>query len=234
MVRPTRHVGAGLRGLLGPTAHGFLGRRHPGPHISHMVGWGWSLKYRDSQIFVRGAWHVPSYLGVWSLGLFSPTFFSTSSKKKGSPVLPCPIINAQNRNEARIPVFTRQGRPTEIVSLYVHFLFVFTEDRAQWPPVVRNMSQRCFQLSSSKEYVTEMFSTFERQIFRSSVVHISWGKADFYENRNWWNPLIWSEFQKKKKICDKSVSGEDSTWGLMRVKPNNIPLRYPGRWLKYN
>ena len=25
-----------------------------------------------------------SYLGVWSLGLFSPTFFSTSSKKKVS------------------------------------------------------------------------------------------------------------------------------------------------------
>ena len=63
-----------------------------------------------------------------------------------SPVFLCPIINAQNRNEARIPVFTRQGRPTEIVSLYVHFLFVYAEDRAQWPPVVRNMSQRCFQL----------------------------------------------------------------------------------------
>ena len=31
MVRPTRHVGAGLRGLLAPTAHGLLGRRHPGP-----------------------------------------------------------------------------------------------------------------------------------------------------------------------------------------------------------
>ena len=32
MVRPTRHVGAGLRGLLGPTAHGLLGRRTtPGP-----------------------------------------------------------------------------------------------------------------------------------------------------------------------------------------------------------
>ena len=29
MVRPTRHVGAGLRGLLGLTAHGLLGRRHP-------------------------------------------------------------------------------------------------------------------------------------------------------------------------------------------------------------
>ena len=85
MVWPTRHVGAGLRGLLGPTAHGLLGRRHPGPRLSHMVGRGWGLKYRDSQIFVRGAWHVLSYLGVWSLGLFSPTFFSTSSKKKTSP-----------------------------------------------------------------------------------------------------------------------------------------------------
>ena len=31
---------------------------------------------------MRGAWHVLRYLGVWSLGLFSPTFFSTSSKKK--------------------------------------------------------------------------------------------------------------------------------------------------------
>ena len=38
MVRPTRHVGAGLRGLLGPTAHGLLGQRHPGPCLSHMVG----------------------------------------------------------------------------------------------------------------------------------------------------------------------------------------------------
>ena len=27
-----------------------------------------------------------SYLGVWSLGLFSPTFFSTSSKKKNDTV----------------------------------------------------------------------------------------------------------------------------------------------------
>ena len=35
---PTRHVGAGFRGLLGPTAHGLLGRRHPGPRLSHMVG----------------------------------------------------------------------------------------------------------------------------------------------------------------------------------------------------
>ena len=32
--------------------------------------------------FCEGGWHVPTYLGVWSLGLFSPIFFSTSSKKK--------------------------------------------------------------------------------------------------------------------------------------------------------
>ena len=51
MVRATRHVGAGLRGLLGPTAHGLLGRRHPGPRLSHMVGCGWGLKYRDGVEF---------------------------------------------------------------------------------------------------------------------------------------------------------------------------------------
>ena len=35
---PARHVGAGRWGLLGLTAHGLLGRRHPGPRLSHMVG----------------------------------------------------------------------------------------------------------------------------------------------------------------------------------------------------
>ena len=35
---PTRHAGAGLRGLLGPTAHGLLGRRHPGPRPSTWLG----------------------------------------------------------------------------------------------------------------------------------------------------------------------------------------------------
>ena len=52
--RPTRHVGAELRGLLGLTAHGLLGWRHLGPCLSRMAGWGRGLKYRDSQIFVRG------------------------------------------------------------------------------------------------------------------------------------------------------------------------------------
>ena len=35
---PARHVGAGRWGLLGPTAHGLVGGRHPGPRLSHMVG----------------------------------------------------------------------------------------------------------------------------------------------------------------------------------------------------
>ena len=37
-VRPARHVGARLRGLLGPTAHGLLGRRHPGPASATWLG----------------------------------------------------------------------------------------------------------------------------------------------------------------------------------------------------
>ena len=48
---PYRHVGAGRWGLLGPTAHRLLGRRHPGPP-----------KYRDSRIFaveVRACAQVP-------------------------------------------------------------------------------------------------------------------------------------------------------------------------------
>ena len=82
-VRPTRHVGARLRGLLGPTAHGLLGRRHLGPP-PQPHGWvrlGFEVS-RFPDFCEGGAWHVLSYLQVWSLGLFSPTFFSTSSKKK--------------------------------------------------------------------------------------------------------------------------------------------------------
>ena len=51
---PARHVGAGRWGLLGPTAHGLLGRRHPGPRLSYMVGRGWDWKYRDSRILGGG------------------------------------------------------------------------------------------------------------------------------------------------------------------------------------
>ena len=47
-----------------------------------MAGRGWGLKYRDSQTFVRGGWHVPTSLGVWSLGLFSSFFFLHILKQK--------------------------------------------------------------------------------------------------------------------------------------------------------
>ena len=64
----------------------------PQPH-------GWvrlGSKYQDSQIFVRGGWHVPTSLGVWSLGLFSSIFFlhilkqkkKKKRKKKRSPYVP--------------------------------------------------------------------------------------------------------------------------------------------------
>ena len=51
----------------------------PQPHGWLRLGFGVS---RFPDFCEGGAWHVLSYLGVRSLGLFSPTFFSTSSKKK--------------------------------------------------------------------------------------------------------------------------------------------------------
>ena len=64
--------------------------------------------------------------------------------------LPCPIINAPDRNEAGIPALTLQDRSIEIVSLYIPFWFVCTKDRAQWFPVVRNILQNCFQVLNGK------------------------------------------------------------------------------------
>ena len=68
----------------------------------------------------------------------------------GTASLLCPIINAPNRKEAGIPALTYQDRPIEIVSPYIPFWFVCTEDRVQWFPVVRNMSQNCFQVLNGK------------------------------------------------------------------------------------
>ena len=81
---PTRHVGAGLLGQLGLTAHGLLGRRPSGP-LPQPHGWV-RLGFEVSRFlhFCRGAWHVLGFLGVWSLGLFSSVFFSTSINKKKS------------------------------------------------------------------------------------------------------------------------------------------------------
>ena len=39
----------------------------------------------------------------------------------GTTSLPCPIINAPNRNEAGIPALNLQDRPIEIVSLFFRF-----------------------------------------------------------------------------------------------------------------
>ena len=69
---PTRHVGAGRWGLLGPTAHGLLGRRHPGPPPASAtwlgeVGAG-SIEIPAFLGGVGGAWHVLSFTGVWSFG----------------------------------------------------------------------------------------------------------------------------------------------------------------------
>ena len=53
-------------------------------------------------------------------------------------------------------------------------------------------------VSSSEEYVKELFSSFERRIFRNSVVHISWVKAGSYENFVL-KPVI-EKSEPKKKI----------------------------------
>ena len=72
------------------------------------------------------------------------------------------IINAPNRNEAGIPALTRQDRPTEIVSLYF--------------PFGSRVQVEC-KASIITECITERFSSFERKIFKNSVVRISCTKA---------------------------------------------------------
>ena len=55
------------------------------------------------------------------IGINSSRDTLTDSNLPAMPSLPCPIINAQNRNEAGIPALTRQDRPIEIVSLQPRF-----------------------------------------------------------------------------------------------------------------
>ena len=82
---PARHVGARRWGLLVPTANRLLGWRHPGPHFSHMAGWGWGWKYRDSRIFGRGALGMCWVsLGCGVSGLFSSIFFLHILKQKAN------------------------------------------------------------------------------------------------------------------------------------------------------
>ena len=102
----------------------------------------------------------------------------------GTASLPCPIINAPNRNETGIPALTRQDRPIEIVSLYIPFRFVCTEDRAQWFPVVGNMSQTCFQVLSG-EFSETRWCLFPlwKLYFKNCYPKI-WTKACSNEKKN--------------------------------------------------
>ena len=96
----------------------------------------------------------------------------------GTTSLPCPIINAPNRNEAGIPALTHQNVHTVLVRVYRRSSAV---------------------VSSSEEYVTELFSSFERQISRNSVVHISLVKAGFDENLILKTVIQKFELEKLKK-----------------------------------
>ena len=80
------------------------------------------------------------------------------SRGGGTASLPCPIINAPNRNEGGIPALTHQDRPIEILNL----ITVYTV-------LVRVYRRSSAMVSSSKEYVTELFSSLEWQISRNSV-----------------------------------------------------------------
>ena len=67
---PTRHAGTRLWGPLGPTAHGLLWRRHPGPRLQPQPHSRARPGFEVSRLSHpwRGGWHVPILPGVWSLG----------------------------------------------------------------------------------------------------------------------------------------------------------------------
>ena len=73
------------------------------------------------------------------------------SRRDGTTSLSHPIINTPNRKMVGVPALTHQDRPTETALPYVPFWFLYAEDRAQWPPVLRNMSQSCMFSSLSFE-----------------------------------------------------------------------------------
>ena len=79
---PARHVGAGRWGLLGLTAHGLLGRRHPGPASATWLGEVGAGSIEIPAFLGWGSGQCPGSLGCGVSGLFSSIFFSTSSNKK--------------------------------------------------------------------------------------------------------------------------------------------------------
>ena len=99
----------------------------------------------------------------------------------GTSSLPCLIVNAPNRNEAGIPALTHQDRP---IAVYTVLVRVYRRSSAM--------------VSGRKEYVIELFSSFEWQISRNWVVHISWVKAGFYEKLILKTVIQKSELEKFK------------------------------------
>ena len=67
---PARHVGVGRWELLGPTAHGLLGRRHPGPTSATWLGEAGAGSIEIPAFLGGGSWHVLRFPRVWSFGAF--------------------------------------------------------------------------------------------------------------------------------------------------------------------
>ena len=77
---------------------------------------------------------MPTYLGVWSLGLFSPTFFSTSSKKKKKKL----IKKEYCRCGPPLQVISSRARPyllRERAALAPFSLISGVGHSGSWPPL---------------------------------------------------------------------------------------------------
>ena len=108
---------------------------------------------------------------------------------------------------------------------------------AHWNPItvytflVRVYRRSSAMVSRKREYVTELFSSFERQISRILVVHISWVKASFYENLILKTVIQKSEL-KNSKLKKKSNRSNRSNLRPRAREANDVPLRQPSCWLK--
>ena len=152
---------------------------------------------------------------------------SPGGSRRGTVSLPCPIMNAPNRNEAGIPELTHQDTGHwNRITVYTALVCVYRISNAM--------------AFSSKEYVTELFSSFERKISRKSVVHICWVKAAFLWLPYFKNcyPKIWSrKIQNWKKEVNKK--GQIFIWwgsnlGSRMREANDVSLRKHSCWLKCN
>ena len=117
----------------------------------------------------------------------------------GTAIFLRPIINCPNWNEAGIPTLTLQLKSHHF--LCVPFWLVFAKYRAQWPPLLRNVTEL---------YAFKFWTTNFQKLGGAYCLSEGWYL---------WNPDIKWVPKKIKSMCDKCVSGDGPTWGLMRVKP---------------